>query len=404
MTPRLSLFLSLPLFLLLSLSGPSAAQSVKRLLDTRQYDKAYEVAHRRAVRGRRATTRQIDNLLMAFDHLQLERMLRIRALESSPDPDRWLELHGLYTRAYGRSVDVLEIVGPTAIEHAATPKPAELEARREHARFEAGHYLQRRAEVLLPFAREGDKESARSSHTFFNRALRYRPEMTTEFQPFLEETKELGTVRVLLLAPSPTPLNEDFLVPLANRPPVRQEWFELFYGATDRRIDLFAEVELNDYAVDGPRETSSSRTHCAEVLDYIEKKTTRVKVNDSTYVDKVEEIKHYKTVTARSTTYTQQMNARLGGWLFTTPADRSGNVSEWPLSGTAGWSHEYTECSGDSDAFPLGCGGSPASPPDEFSLLSQAAKDVYPEAEHILGCNYGECPEPRRRRRLRVRR
>ena len=382
-----------------------AAQSVDRLLDRREYDRAYAVALRRVERRKHPRPRQLEELVLAFDHLQLDRLTRIRDLETSPDPDRWIELHDLYGAAYARAVELLDLVGPGALTNSATPSPAELEADRERARREAGDYFWRRGDALLPFARAHDKPAARRAFGYYERSLTYRPELSALLDPLLLETRELGTVRVRVLPPVSTPLNDRYLLPHQSRPGFRRDWLHVIYNDTELRTDHQVEVEVTDYAASGTSVSSTARSYCERVLDYVEKVKKKVRLNDSTVVEKIEEIEHYKIVTATVTTYTQYKSARLLGAAYLYPAGDPAAAAQIPLEATADWSNEYRVGSGDARALPaFADSGGPEYAPSDHSLLDRAARRFYPRLEASLVQRYGDPPPPKRRRRLRVRR
>lgn len=97
-------------------------------------------------------------------------------------------------------------------------------------------------------------------------------------------------------------------LPVANR-----DWTEVTTTPTrNQRIDLEAELTYLSYSSSGLQSTGSTESYSKEILDWIEKKK-KVKGNDTTLVDKIIELKHYKTIYAEVTTHAESIEVRALG-------------------------------------------------------------------------------------------
>ncbi|MEL7162806.1 MAG: hypothetical protein AAFN92_18760, partial [Bacteroidota bacterium] len=297
--------LYLPYFLLLCLLVPAGCANVPKLLDKGHYERAYEVALRRCTRGRGPLKqKRVDEFFAAYEAVQLADFTHSKSLRRRNDGEKWAELYHVYRDLYARSLDLADLF-PADVNFTgnAALLPANLEARREEARRQAGNYVLEKAAPLLPAAREGYKPAARTAYHHYAEALGYLPERREKLLPVQDSLADLGTLRILLYAPDQTEaprLRER----LRRHDPLYCYWTAIHTRDPGTRIDLEAEVVYQDYTDSGLQESSSCRTYSEKVLDHIEKKKVKVKVNDTTEVEKIIEIKHYKTVHATVETVT----------------------------------------------------------------------------------------------------
>ncbi|WP_273444091.1 hypothetical protein [Neolewinella agarilytica] len=354
--------------------------SVPRLLEKGKYDRAYAVAlkHCTRVSAQRPYSKARQKALLQFEDAYAAVQSRDYAsaleLRKTTDERRWIPLYELYQNLYSRSLDLLEYLPDTReLERHPGLRPAVLEAQREEARRKAGAYFLAQARPSLPAAFAGEKPAARAAFEHYNNALKYLPERTSTLADTLSQLRELGILRILL-APHP---DSDYYSILAESTQSLNEtnrgWTQIVMTDNGRRVDLFAEVSYLSRGIDGPYSSSSCDVYEKEVLDYVEKVKKKVKVNDSTYVTKITEIKHFKTITATVTTHEQSLGVTATALLSVYLPN--GERAEWQqeLYAEEFWSNEYSVCSGDRRALPaFACAGTYQFPPSTRSLLNQA--------------------------------
>lgn len=354
--------------------------NVPKLLEKGKYDRAYAVAlkHCTRVSAQRPYSKARYKALTQFEDayaaVQSRDYARSLELRKTSDERRWVPLFDLYQNLYSRSLDLVDYLPDTKqLERHPGLRPAILEAQREEARRKAGAYFLAQARPSLSAAYSGEKPAARAAFEHYANALKYLPERTGTLEDTLGQLRELGTLRILL-APQP---DTDYFASLAegtrNLNEETRGWTEIVTTDNGRRVDLFAEVSYLRHGVDGPYARSSCDTYEKEVLDYVEKVKKKVKINDTTYVIKIEEIKHFKTITATVTTHEQFL--RVSATALLSVYLPKGERAEWQqqLFSEESWNNEYSECSGDRRALPaFACSGSYCFPPPTGNLLSKA--------------------------------
>lgn len=368
-------------FYLLSLaflfSCLTSCQSVPKLLETNQPEKAYALALRQSTRGRALREKQYVNYLAAYEAIQRENLGKALALKQTGGTAKFAELYELYSDLYDRSLELLRIA-PGAADRLATNAlaPAELEREREQARKLAGaHFLSRIDSLRVP-ALAGDKPAARKVHDFYERVDYYLPERSAEFDDEISVMKDIGTLRIEVYVP-PGEGDNELLRGLSSQNPVERNWTTILPFPTNLRIDLEAEILYDRYQESGPSESCDIREYSEEVLERIEKKEVKEKVNDSTWVKKIIEIKHYKTVYAEVRECTQSAMVCAYGYVIVYPRD--GEVPVWKadITGVERWSNTYSVGFGDRRALPaFANSGCYRSPPSLGGMLRRATRDL----------------------------
>ena len=381
--------------------------SVPKLLEKGKYDRAYAVALKHCTRGSaqrpysKARQKALTQFEDAYAAVQSRDYASALELRQTTDDRRWIPLYTLYQNLYSRSLDLLDYLPDTReLERHPGLRPAVLEAQREEARRKAGAYFLAQARPSLPAAFAGKKPAARVAFEHYNNALKYLPERAIALEDTIRQLRELGTLRILL---TPHP-DTDYFTRLAESTQSLNEtnrgWTQIVMTDNGRRVDLLAEIDYLRHGVDGPYSSSSCDVYEKEVLDYVEKIKKKVKVNDTTYVTKIEEIKHFKTITATVTTYEQTMSVNATALLSVYLPN--GQRADWQqeIYAEESWSNEYSKCSGDRRALPaFACSGSYCFPPSRRNLLNQALSALPWQARSLLIRRYS----PKRFKRTKSR-
>ena len=310
---------------------------------------------------------------------------RVEDFRQISGTEKWPKLYEVYAALYDRSEDILAIA-PAAAHFERYPglAPAYLEQQREEARKKAGDHYLALAVPLLPAARAGEKPAAREAFYFHERISYFLPERDPEFEALRDSLYDIGTLRILLYTPGGEFARE--LDGATHRlKPYERNWTIILPFETNQRIDLEAELVFSHYDDRGVDESCSTREYEQEVLDRIEKKKVKERINDSTVVEKIVEIKHYKKVYASVTECKQ--SAAVYGYgrldVFRPEFDRP----EWrvELSACETWSNTYRFGSGDARALPaFANSGSPHSPPSLGYMLSRAVVRMPGQARRHL--------------------
>jgi len=351
---------------------PSCA-SVPRLLENGRFEKAYAVALQRCTRGRAPTIKQADQYLDAYAAVQARDFAIARETTRKPGTAKYESLYHRYADLHRRSLDILD-VAPAAARFDRYPElaPASLEAQRENARRKAGaHYLTRIA-PLLPDARRGNKLNARKAWLLHQKVAFFLPERDAEFTPLRDSLFDTGTLRILLYVPDGEFARELDDV-TARLKPYHKNWTEVIVNDYGARIDLEAELTYDNYSGGNFSENCSTSDYSEEVLDYIEKKKVKERINDSTVVEKIVEIKHYKKVYAEVTRCDQSVSVSAYGNLNVYRP--GGRAAEWRtrVYGGDSWSNSYSYGSGDRRALPaFANSGRPGNPPPLGVMLARA--------------------------------
>ncbi|NJC26621.1 hypothetical protein [Neolewinella antarctica] len=376
-----------PLALLVLLLTSCA--SVPKLLDQRKSDQAYAVAHKRASRTGRSRRplkpRVLEDYLTAYQQIQGRDLEITRALERQAGTFKYVQLHQRYGDLYQRSLNLLT-VAPHEAEFTRYPAlaPATLEQQREHARKRAGAHYLTSIDVLRPAIATGDKTAARAAFYDHQLVSKYLPERDVEFIPERSHFRDVGTLRIELYVPRGDG-DREMATALQNLKPLARGWTDLRTQPTDERVDLEAEVVYDSYQESGLTERCATTEHEEEVLDHIERKKVKEKVNDSTYVEKIIEIKHFKTVYATVTECEQEaMVCALG---FVNVFSHGGDELRYQkdLRGVESWSNTYRSGSGDRRALPaFANSGFRQSPPRFETMLRRAMQELPGQARRAI--------------------
>lgn len=362
--------------------------SVPKLLERGDYGKAYAKAYKHCTRvpAHRRKIKHIDNFVSAYAAIQAKDQARAEDFQRLVGTEKWPKLYEVYADLYERSEDILTIA-PAAAHFDRYPglAPAYLEQQREEARRKAGDHYLALTEPFLPAARAGEKPAAREAFHLHERISYFLPERDAEFAPLRDSLRDIGTLRVFLYTPGGEFARE--LDDATHRlKPFERNWTTILPFETGQRIDLEAELTFSHYIDRGASENCSTREYEEEVLDRIERKKVKERINDSTVVEKIIEIKHYIKVYASVTTCDQSASVYAYG-LLNVFRPKAG-VPEWrtELSAWETWSNSYRFGSGDSRALPaFANSGSPQSPPSLGYMLSRAVVGMPSQARgHLI--------------------
>lgn len=377
--------------------------SVAHLLEEGRYGEAYAKAVEPCTRARAhhrpLTPKQLLNLQTAYAAIQARDLDRVTALETDDLPETWPGRYRLYSALYDRSRKYAQLVPPAEQRVSLNLRPSYLAEKREAARLAAGVYYLHQAAPNLPDARAGDKDAARDAFYDIEAALDFLPEQADNLEPLLDTLVENGTLRIWLYPVAGTEFEQELTTATRRRSVDNRSWTEVTTDPVrDQRIDLEAELVYQSYSSSGLQHDSSTDTYSKEILDRIEKKKKKVKVNDTTWIEKIIEIKHYKTIYAEITTHEESIDVQVRGRVVVYLPGGEEPRWEKTLSSSADWSDSYTVCSGDRRALPAGSciGLSTTFPPSERTLVSRAVRQLPRRASQAL---FGRYAPPRLRGR-----
>ncbi|MEM6769006.1 MAG: hypothetical protein AAF597_00360 [Bacteroidota bacterium] len=400
------------LFCFLALLFLVGCVSVDQLLEQGRYAEAYAKAVEPCTRVRGSTEpveraqkrplkpKQLARLQAAYSAVQAKDLARVNDLETANEQSTWPGRYRLYTALYERSRDYANLVPPAEQRVSLSLRPSRLAQKREDARLAAGVYYLHQAAPNLPAARAGNKDAARDAYYDIEAALDYLPERANNLEPLLDTLAENGTLRIWLYPVSTGSFDREINRATQRLPVANRDWTEVTTTPLPKqRIDLEAELVYLSSSSSGIQYHSSSRTYKKEVLDYIEKKKKKVKVNDTTWVEKIIEIKHYKTIYAEVTTHEESINVSASGRVVVYLP--RGEEPRWErrVGAREQWSDEYTTCSGDLRALP-GCrcpGNRTIHRPSEWSLIDRAVAKLPGRASSVLFGRYAPPRVPKRR-------
>ena len=373
------------LSLLCFLTCAACHRRVPKLIENGHYERAYRLA---LYHGTRASAqppkqrndrqqRRLRQYREAYLALQQHDYRRVDAIHHAGHPHRWPQLYTLYGRMLARSQeatellpDSLAIIGPSDL------LPAGLNGRREDARRRSGEYYLALAAPDLPAARSGEKPAARSAYQHVGTALEYLPERNQELASLLDTLTDIGTLRIYLYVPD----GEKFATlsaGLLSYGDWAKGWTVVRTLPSNRTADLEGEITYTGYENSGETVDVDTETFSEEVLDRIEHKEVKVRVNDSTEVTRTVEVKHYKTVYATVTTVEQRKELTAFGQVSVFAP--GGRFAVWTheVSATSSWRNEYSDGSGDRRAMPsFACSGMRMSAPSDASMLDDAVGNL----------------------------
>ncbi|WP_020567882.1 hypothetical protein [Neolewinella persica] len=360
----------LPILLCFLFAG---CTSVPKLLENGEFEKAYAKARKHCTRDRAPKIKHLEQFLDAYAAVQARDYAHTTEILRRSGSDKWAPLYELYSDLHKRSLDLVTIA-PRARELERHPEllPATLEAQREDARKKAGdHYLALVRPLLQP-ALAGEKPAAREAWSLHQKVAYFLPERNSEFKRLRTELQDIGTLRVLLYAGSGE-FDYELTQGLRRFKRFDRGWTTILTQAAGERIDLEAEVSFTHYSENLPTETCNTIQYEKEVLDWVERKKVKERINDSTVVEKIVVIEHYKTVYASVTECQQEAGACAFGEVRTyLPGSEQ---PEWisTLSSWKTWSNTYRFSDGDARALPA-CPtqGGYQYPPSLHELLSNA--------------------------------
>jgi|GEM_PF-2279843 len=361
--------------------------SVPSLLEKGHYDQAYARSYDLCTRvpAHRVKLKHLDNFVSAYAAVQAKDQARMREFDRISGTEKWPELYEVYADLYGRSTDILKIA-PAAARFDRYPDlaPAYLEQRLVTSRKNAGDHYLGLADPLLATARAGEKPSARKAYHFHERVSYFLPEHDSEFKPLRDSLRDIGTLRVLLYVPRGE-YTEELRQGLRNLEIFKRIWTTILPYQTGERVDLDAELTFSHYEDGGVSESCSVSDYEEEVVDHIEHKKEERRINDSTVVEEIVEIKHYRKVYAQVTECDQSASVNAYGRLevFRPAAAKS----EWrtDISICETWSNSYSFGSGDSRALPAFVNsGSPQLPPSVGYMVGRAVTAMPDKARGSL--------------------
>lgn len=326
--------------------------SVPDLLLRGEDNRAYALASQRVAaaspRKLAPGKRRYDQFLDAYYATQIEDLDEIDRLERSSDPARHGPRFGAYARLYARSGDLVRLAPATAT-FARYPRlaPAALRERREAARRQAAHYYEGRIEALLPAAARGEKPAARAAydlHDTLNYLLPLRAVYNGGRRKLLWD---LGTLRAWVYA-GVGPGQNELQLALNKRRPERLNWTEItFDPAPEQRIDRNVETTVVDRSAFNRGTECTSREYEREILDHVERRKVKEKVNDSTWMEKIIEIKHYRTIFATVTDYEQRADAEVVFRADVYPPEAREPEFSFKRTARFVWRHTYSQVAGD---------------------------------------------------------
>lgn len=380
------------LFLLAFFAGCS---SVPKLLEKGRIDRAYAKAAKPCTRARARNRPVKEKKLIlfrdAYAAVQSRDLSRVASLNSNDEASTWPARYRLYSNLLEKSEDLANVL-PGAKEFEWQPEllPETLASRQEAARKESGKYYLLEASKHIPAARKGNKDAARDAFYDIEAALEYLPEQARYLTKLRDTLKETGTLRILLFAPLEDDWNRHLSGAIHRLRNKERAWTQVVtYRRFEQRIDLEAEVYYDTYSSSGPQYSSSSCTYSKEVLDWIEKKKEKVKINDTTWVEQVIEIKHFKTIYAEVTTHEESLSVHAYGRLAVFLPGEEDPLWTDKIYGSDSWSTTYTTCSGDSRALPgCSCSGPPVFVPGEGELVGNAISSMPGQGRKLLFRRY----------------
>ncbi len=389
------------LLILLTLVG---CTSVAQLLEEGRYAEAYaraaEPCTRARTQQRPLKPRQLLKLQATYSAVQEDDLERVTALEAANLPATWPGRYHLYTALYERSREYTDLVPPEKRQIRIKLRPSYLAKKREAARLAAGVYYLHQAAPHLPAARRGNKDAARDAFYDIEAALDYLPERAPTLAPLLDTLAENGTLRIWLYPVGDNRFTNTLQQTTGRMRTANRDWTEITRQPfTGQQVDLEAEVSCLSSSSSGLRVSTSTEIFSKEVLDWIEKKKKKVKVNDTTWVEKIVEIKHFKTIHAEVTTHTESLEVRVDGNLVVYLPEAETPLWEKRLWASEEWSDTYTTCSGDRRALPaFSCvGPSILHRPGEWELIDRAVAKLPYGARSALFQRYA--PPPLRKQR-----
>jgi hypothetical protein len=364
----------LPLLLCFIFAG---CASVPKLLEKGKFEKAYIKArkhctHPNSYRGA-PKIKHLEQFLDAYAAVQARDHARTTEIRRRSGSEKWASLYELYADLYERSLDLVTIAPGTAeLERHPELLPATLEAQREEARKKAGDHYLALIDPLLPPALAGEKPAAREAWSLHQEVAYFLPERNPEFRALRADLLDIGTLRILLYA-GRGEFDHELTQGLGHFKRFDRAWTTILTRETGERIDLEAEVVFTQYSENLPTETCSTTQYEKEVLDWVERKKVKERINDSTVVEKIVVIEHFKTVYASVTECDQEAGACAFGEVRTyLPGNEQ---PEWvkPLSSWETWSNTYRYSEGDARALPaFPNDGAFQYPPSLHQLLSRA--------------------------------
>lgn len=392
-------YFTLVFFLLSSLFILAGCTSVPKLVEQGRLEKAYAIAAEhctrvRAHKNERYRTlkpERLRDLQIAYTAIQQRDLKRVNELEAGNEPATWPGRHRLYVALHGRSLEYAALA-PDDRLLTLVLRPSRLGEQRETARLAAGQYYLDQAAPHLTAARRGLKGPARDAYYDVDAAIDYLPEQASRLGPLLDTLRENGTLRIWLYVPGDEGYNQTLHAVASRMPDDYQDWTEITTQPLgETRVDLEAELTCTSTASTGLRYSNSTSHYSAEVLDYVEKKKEKVKVNDSTWVEKIIEIEHFKTVRATITTHEESLRVDAYGRVSVFLPGEDEALWEEKLHNSANWSDAYVTCSGDRRALP-GCscpGRTIIHRPSEHSLLLKAVGGMPGMARGAVRRRYG---------------
>lgn len=341
-------------YLLLGAVCLFSCEPTQRLMERGLYDQALKRSMSR-LKSKRIKQRNLDYFESVFNTIQNKHLNTIYHYQQIGQPEAWPSIHEELVQLH----ELQERITSTLAHLKALGYKPEIELTQTdqqiaRAAEQSAKYYYEEALPLLVVARMGDAYAAREAYDLLIQSRKYQVQLP-QSSTYLEEALQLGKHHIAIIFEPENQEEEKWFARLSEQKsfPHQQGWNVYYARAT---VDLIPHYRLHlrwkEPFVSGDETSSSTCFNSKEIEDgYTIKKEWSAK--DSAFVD-VKEVK-YKTVSATVETVEQVKSASINIGYRVVNVSSSKIEKSGDIYGSYGWSNEYSEESGDSEALDGTC-------------------------------------------------
>ncbi len=296
----------------------TSCTSINKLVESGDYDGAFELAVRKLEGKKKKKTEHVQGLERAFQKLHERDMERASRLIDQNSAANWAELHEIYNRMDFRQKMVDPLIPLRSKDgYRANFTFVKVGNLINEAAANAAEYEYNAALQFLARGREGDKEAAKNAYYLFDGVHRFVLDYK-DANLLQDEAEYYGQTRVVVRSKNRShailPRGFEKRVLSLHTMDMNEKWTKYFLeGETNEPMDMVATLVINHLDVSPEREIVQIYDNAKEIEDGFEYKTYP---NGKIVVDSTGtpiKIPVFKTIRARVTELTRTKSAVVSG-------------------------------------------------------------------------------------------
>ncbi|MCB0524284.1 MAG: hypothetical protein H6576_14775 [Lewinellaceae bacterium] len=372
----------------------SNCQTVKKYVESGNYDDAIDLCVRKLRGKQKKQTEYVQGLEAAFKKAQDRDMALVNSLMSEGRPELWEKIHVLHLDIMDRQNKVRPLTPLVSSKgYKAQFEFVDISRMEINSRKNAAAYLYDQATVLLNRAENGDKLAARKAYSLLNDLGRRYYQNYLDRVDLMAKARDLGTSYILLEVKNQSGkiLPQDFTDRLLaiSKQELDSEWKAFYFDAKPgEQFDYKAVFNIRNIDISPERIAERAYVDEKRIQDGWEYELDkRGNVKKDSLGNDIKKPK-YVNVRAKVLEIHQTKAARLGGFIEIIDANRDVSLESCNLATEVVFEHFAATYKGDARALSketkvlLDC--SPLPFPHDLDMLAQAADRLKPELRHEL--------------------